>query len=373
MLLYLAWNMGSAIAPHALPAMVPLTAEDFPVWRFILSGTMIPFAMYYVGRFLLTTDRAVRRVLWLVLGMAGYSAWVSIMQFDGPAELVWPRYIVDEPTWQDRAVGVFNQPAVNGLLLIIGFMIALYLASRSAGSRWQAQVPYYLVAVGSAYAIYLTHTRAIWLSFLVILIAGAVLARGWRTGFIVSLVAATLLIIANWSTFTSDDRKAGGVASTGVIDDRLNINATALWAIREKPIAGWGIGRFSNMNTYYHQQWSPDVDWERGYGLSAHFNELGIAAELGVVGVAFWLAVLVLVGWRLVQAVRHSPQDTAASGVALIALFAFAIWVTTGTTVDLRFFEFPTALVMLLAGIATAPAQRLAGSITDTATLGVSR
>jgi O-antigen ligase len=358
MVLYLVWNIGSAIAPHTLPATVPLTAEEFPVWRFILTGTMIPFTLYYIGRFVLTTDLAVRRVLWLVLSLAGYSAWVSIMQFHGPAALVWPRYIVEAPIWEHRAVGVFNQPVVNGLLLIIGFVVALHLASRSAGSRWPTLVAY-AVAASSAYATYLTHTRAIWLSFLGILIAGAVLARGGRPGFIVPLVAATLAMAANWSTFTSNDRTAGGVASTGEIEDRLNSIATSVWAIQEKPIVGWGIGRFTQLNTYYHQQWSPEVSWERGYGISSHLNELGIATELGIVGLALWLTVLVLVGRRLVQAVRLLPEHTAASGMALVTLFAFAVLVTTGVTVDLRFFELPNALVMLLAGVATGSAERL--------------
>lgn len=358
MVLYLAWNIGSAIAPHTLSATVPLTAEELPVWRFILTGTMIPFALYFVGRFVLNTDQAVRRVLWLVLGLTGYSAGVSILQFHGPAALVWPRYIVEAPNWENRAVGVFNQPVVNGLVLIIGFVIALHLASRSGGARWPPLVAY-AIATSSAYAIYLTHTRAIWLSFLVVLVAGAVLARGWRTGFLAPLLAATLAVVANWSAFTSQDREAGGVASAGEIEDRLNGIATSVWAVQEKPIAGWGIGRFAPVNTYYHQQWSQEVSWERGYGISSHLNELGIATELGLVGLALWLTVLVLVGRRLVRAVRLLPEHTAASGIALAALFAFAVWVTTGATVDLRFFEFPNALVMLLAGIATTYAERL--------------
>lgn len=357
MVLYLAWNIGSAIAPHTLPAIVPLTGEEFPVWRFILTGVMIPFALYGVGRFVLNTDQAVRRLLWLVLGLTGYSAVVSIMQFHGPVALVWPRYIVDAPNWENRAVGVFNQPVVNGLVLIIGFVIALHLASRSVGSRWPVLA--YAVAACSAYAIYLTHTRAIWLSFLVMLVAGAVLARGWRAGFLVPLVAVTLAVVANWSVFTSEDREAGGVASSGEIEDRLNVIATSVWAVQKEPIAGWGIGRFTVMNTYHHRQWAPDVDWQRGYGISSHLNELGIAAELGLVGLALWLTVLLLLGRRLVRAVRFLPQHTAASGLALVALFAFAAWAITGVTVDLRFFVFPNALVLLLAGIATAYAERM--------------
>lgn len=358
MVLYLTWNIVSALAPHRYPASVPDTGEEFAVWRFLLTGALFPFVLYVVGRFVFDRESSVRRLLWVVLVLAAYSAGVSIAQFFGPSALVWPRYIVEGPGWPGRAAGVFDQPVQNGLLLVLGFTVALLLAGQASEPRW-CRVLAGGVAVAAIPAIYLTHTRVVWLIFGLVLVAGSLWARHFRTGFVATLVVVCLAIGVGWSTFTSDDRSRGGIGSVSEVDDRLNIAATSIWAIGEKPIAGWGIGRFNQVNTYHHKQWSPGTDWERGYGLSSHHNELGIAAELGLVGLALWLTILVLILWRLVKAVRRlPPAGLLGRGLAVVALLAFLSWTAVGATVELRFFEFSNGLVWLLAGIAVGCAER---------------
>ena len=70
---------------------------------------------------------------------------------------------------------------------------------------------------------------------------------------------------------------------------------------------GWGIGRFAAVNTYHHQQYSPEVPWQRGFGISSHLDALGILVELGIIGLALWIVVLVLIYSRLVRATRQLP------------------------------------------------------------------
>jgi O-antigen ligase len=159
-------------------------------------------------------------------------------------------------------------------------------------------------------------------------------------------------VAVNWSAFTSEDRDAGGVASPNEVHDRLNTIATSISAFEEKPLLGWGIGRFAAVNTYHHEQWSPAIPWERGYGIASHVDVLGIAVELGVVGVLLWITLLALLGARLAGAVRQSSDAPDDRAYALTALFAFGALVVTGLTVDLRFFDYPNIVVMLWAGSA---------------------
>jgi len=351
------WNAYSMFAPHKYPASFPLTGEPFGVPRIIMIGTVVPFVMYVVGRYTFDRTSAVRGLLWTIVTLAAYSAAVSIMQFTGPTAWVWPRFIVDgslsaDETWIGRAVGVFNQPAVNGLMLALGFAVAMLLISRRSEPAWRRWFAF-IIAVACGYGLYLTHTRAAWLSGAVVLIIGALLARGYRTGFIAALGITATIIAINWSVFTSSDREAGGVASVGEVDDRLNTAQTALWAAAQKPLAGWGIGRFPAVNTYHHQQWSPEIPWIRGYGIASHTNELGILAELGAIGLTLWICVLALIAYRLWDAYRTLPDDDlCGKPLAVTAIMAMAILVCTGLTVDLRFFEFPPATTFLLAGIA---------------------
>ena len=277
-----------------------------PVTRFIEVSAIIPFTMYLLGRRLFTRESAVRFVLWSILGFAAYSTLVSICQFYAPS-LVWPRYIVDAPGWPGRANGVFNQPVANGMVLIVGIVIAVMLASDRAEPTWRRAL-LWLYAPASAWAIYLTHTRAIYLAFVLVLVLGVILAPGARAVFASLLGAITLVVALNWSTFTSSDRAAGGVDSKGEVWDRLNTIATSIWAFKREPWFGWGISRFPAVNTYDHQQWSNDIPWIRGLGIASHETELGILVELGILGLLLWLCVLVPMIGLLLQAYWILPS-----------------------------------------------------------------
>lgn len=356
MALYVVWNVVSAVTPHAYTAHYPLEGTDISVTRFILTGTVMPLAMFLVGRTVFTTERATRRLVWVLLACGAYSAFVSVMQFHGPAALVWPRFVLEDPQWEGRAVGVFNQPVVNGLVLVIGYLLAVLMASLAREPR-VLRVLAASVAAASAYAVYLTHTRAVWLAFAFVVVAGALTAKGFRTGFVATLAVMAAGVTVNWASFTSADRSAGGVGSTNEIDDRLNMIATSVWAVSREPVSGWGIGRFPAVNTYHHQQWSAEVPWERGHGLASHFDLLGVAVELGIVGVVLWTTLLVLIGTQLVAAVRRLRHRAFRGRFALTALWCFGALLVTGLTVDLRFFDFVNIVVMLMAGAAVGMAH----------------
>jgi len=136
------------------------------------------------------------------------------------------------------------------------------------------------------------------------------------------------------------------------VQARLNANQTALWAFTRKPFAGWGIGRFQPVNTYHHQQWAPDIPWIRGYGILPHSHELGILAEVGVIGLALWIFLPALVIRRLSTAYRTLPDhDLCGKPLAVTAIMAIATLICAGFTVDLRSVDFPMLPVFLLAGI----------------------
>ena len=359
MALYMAWNLYSMISPHEYIAMhakspghVIVTGPPLVVWRLIVVQMLLPLVLYRVGRQAFDRTAVVRALLWVILILAAYSAVMSIMQFSGPTELVWPRYMVgDTKNWPGRAAGIFRQPVVNGWLLALGLAVAMLFLSRRSEPTWRRRFAF-MVAIACGYGIYLTHTRDAWISGVVVLIIGALIARGYRKGFIVAICLVASVVAVNWSTFTSSDRKAGGVGSMNEVHDRLNADQTALWAFARKPFAGWGIGRFQVVNTYHHQQWAPDVPWIRGYGIAAHSNELGILADLGVIGLALWIFLLALVIRRLWTAYRTLPDhDLYGKPLAVTAIMAIAALICAGFTIDLRLVNFPMLPVFLLAGI----------------------
>jgi O-antigen ligase len=355
---YLAWNVLSWMLPHQLPLIDPVTGEAQDVRRLITTGVVVPFAGYVLGKGVADDERGVRWILWATVSMSAYSSWVSILQFYGPKSLVWPRYIVDAPIWVARAVGVFNQPVVNGAMLNLGFLACLFLASR-AGTRRSVQVLLYAVAAASAYSINLTHTRVALLALIVAIVMGMLFAKGWRRGFVVAAVLGIAGVAADASTFFSADRASGGVASSSEVFDRLNMMATAWRAVQEHPFFGVGMARFLAYNTWHHVQWSEDIAWQHGYNLVPHETELGIAAELGIPGALLWIGVVVAVLYTMWRATRELRENTVLGRpLALVGAIAMITLVINGTTVDLRFLDFATLMPFLYAGMVAVQLER---------------
>ena len=165
-------------------------------------------------------------------------------------------------------------------------------------------------------------------------------------------------LVSQASTLLNPDRSEGGFGSPNEIYDRLNAAATALHAIADHPLLGIGVGRFGMYNTYEHQVWSDAVDFSRGQMIIAHENDLGIGAELGLPGLALWLAIVVALAVLLWKA-RRLPGDGVGSGaLAPVGLIALAVMMVTGFTVDLRPLEFATALPLLVVGVVVGRLER---------------
>jgi O-antigen ligase len=358
MTVYIVWNVLSMWLPHEYEAIDPVTGASVDVWRWIFSGVLLPIVVYVVAKSVLDDERSVRYLLWTTVAMGAYSAWVSILQFHGPKSLVWPSYIVDSPNWKGRANGVFNQPVVNGMILVIAFVVCLFLASRPDTGKWMRWALWGLAGL-LAYSVYLTHTRAALLALVVVVGLGIVFAAGWRRAFVVSGLLGLAAVAANASTFFSSDRSAGGVGSSNEVYDRLNIMATSLRAMAEHPFIGIGIGRFQVYNTYEHVTWSQEIDWNRGLGIISHENELGIGAELGIPGLLMWLAILVTVFWALWRAMHDLPRDTfLGAPLALVGGMAMTVLVVNGITVDLRVLDFASMIPFLYAGMVVGQLDR---------------
>lgn len=347
---YAFWNVFSVLLPHEFEAV--------DAWRFIVTGTFLPILLYLAGRTFFDREDAVRAVLWMTVGFTVYSGLTAVLQFYGPEALVWPRFIVDDPGWPGRAVGIFNQPVTNGLVLVLGFVVALFLATRP-DTQPAVRLGLYSTALLAAAGVYLTYTRSAWLSLAITVAAGAVLARGWRKPFVISLLIGVAGVAARFRTLVSEDRSAGGVGSSNEVYDRLNIMATSFKAILEHPIFGVGIGRFTKFNTDHHVAWSQEIDWNRGWAIASHENELGITAELGVPGGLLWIALLVGIAWKLASAYRRlPPSGLLGQGFAVLAILTLITWQVTAFTVDMRFLDFAGTLPFLLFGIAVGALDR---------------
>lgn len=354
---YVAWTVFSAVSAHVYDPVFPSDGTEIDVFRFVLVGTVMPLVVLLVGIAVLSRPGAVEVLVRTTLLIGGYSAYVSIMQFHGPTALIWPSYAAGSDVWVGRAIGVVNQPAAHGLLLVVGYVVALMVASEPWRAR-TTRVGAALLALACAYSVFLTYTRAVYVALALVVVLGAWLARGWRTGFVLTGLVGLAGAAVNFASLATTSRETGGIGSTNEIDDRLNINATGVWATLREPLTGWGIGRFGAVNTYHHQQFSPEIPWERGYGIAAHNDLLAVSSELGLVGAALWLTIVVVVAVRLVRGLRLTSADPTRARLVLAALLAYVSWIVSGLLVDQRFFDVSNLLVLALVGAAIGAAER---------------
>ncbi len=360
MMAFTVLSFASIVTPHSLPAVDDLGA-DRPLLPLIVTSTLYPFTAFVLARQVFVDERNVRRLLRCLVGLGLYLGLTNIAWILGLNSLVIPGAILDEAVGvnADRGRGIFLNPAPTGFVLTTCFAATMYLAAQHR-NRWR---PLLLVsAIIMLVGVGLTQTRSAWLSAGLVIIFGAIAFSRFRRWYVVILVAIGLIIVGNWSTFTSDDRTQGGVTSVNEADDRLNAAATALWGVDEKPIFGWGLGRFQSLNTVHHQSWG-DTPWERGYGIIAHDTQLGIAAELGLVGLAVWLAILVMMVIASRRAWHLLPQSGLVSRwLALVFWSSCLAWAATASLIDMRLFAFPNALLFVLGGTVIGLADRAARS-----------
>ena len=281
MVIFLAIEIGSVIAPHALPASTQLTPGSI-----ITRGALFPFMLFVIARQTMTDRRAVRSFLYFTVFAGSYTALMAIFYKFGPHALVFPREILNPDLGinPERGRGPLLNSAADGLTMVAGLICAAFLVVQP-GIRFKRLIIASILIL--PLGIYLTQTRAIWLATGLAVVLGVMFANGFRRWYVIVLALAVTFIGINWQKFLSSDRTQGGVTSEGEIESRLNDWATALWALDKHKVFGWGISRFPDVNTLHHQAWGT-VDWNLGYGFLGHNTHLATAAELGYVGLVAW-------------------------------------------------------------------------------------
>lgn len=345
MLLFILVQVGSMIAPHQLPASTQLTPTSI-----ITRGALFPFMLFVIARQTMTDRRAVRSFLYFVVFAGTYTALMAIFYKFGPHALVFPREILDQNLGinPERGRGPLLNSAADGITMVAGLIAAAFLVMQR-GSRFKKLMIAAICVM--PLGIYLTQTRAIWLAMGLAVVLGVMFAHGFRRYYLIILTVAITFIGVNWQKFLSSDRTQGGVTSEGEIESRLNDWATALWALDQHKLFGWGISRFPDINTQYHKAWG-DIDWNLGYGFLGHNTHLTTGAELGWLGLGLWAAVIISVTVASTRAWRLLPRRGLLSrGLVFSFWCAWLGFLINAAIIDMRVFTLLNGLFFAWAGI----------------------
>ena len=312
---------------------------------------LIPFALFFVAPFAFRTEADRRVLLGTLLGVGTYLGITAILETTGPEALVVPHYIND-PTQgihADRARGPFLEAGANGIV-----MYACGVAAIIAFTKWRsprARALALFVAALCLVGVILALTRVVWIGAAVASPLTLAAARETRRFVVPTLAVGTLLTILALATIPGAasrvDRRKNDTTKT--VWSRKSSNAAAVRMIADRPLLGFGWGRFDSTSRPYYRT-APDYPLTFVPQNNLHNVYLANAVELGLLGGVLWAAALLaaLAGAIL----RRGPPELRPwkLGFMAVALAQLIAWATIPAE-----YIMPTLLLWLWAGVAWGP------------------
>ncbi|MBE2316882.1 O-antigen ligase family protein [Solirubrobacter sp. CPCC 204708] len=301
----------------------------------------VPFALLFV--LLRGLEWTPRRLLWgggalvvLALLFAGIGFW----EFQTRHLLLNPKVIASNQVEEYfRVNSLFFDPNIYGRFL------ALVMLGLASVLLWAKRPRNLLLAIGALLVLWGGLLTTLSQSSFAALLLGLAVVAWLRFGAkyvvgpaLVAAVAAAVLVFAfpgalgidSFDSDTLDDATSG----------RVELMQGGVDLAREQPLQGWGSGSF---NAEYRR--AEDASGREATSAS-HTIPITVAAEQGLVGLALYVALLVLAFRRLLHGARGNPVRA-----ALAAMFAALV---LHTWLYAAFLEDPVTWTLLALGSALA-------------------
>jgi len=243
-------------------------------------------------------------------------------------------------------VSTLAQPAVLGAFLGTGVVVAIaVLVSNGPASLRTLSL---VTLAATLPALYFTYTRGpILATFAVAMLLIAARPRMRLIAAGVAAVAA-LVIAASWSEISSSSLyRTRGPGETVNVRTRLVLSEASLHLAAQRPIVGWGYGRFDTVKNSESFN-TGTLPSKQLYDYTSHDTYLTILVELGAVGLTLFLLPLTLIAAMTFRALRWT---TTSKWFSLSLLGVLGVVALTAFTTDMRFFSFVPALAWIAAGL----------------------
>ena len=340
------WALAAFTVYAVVSAILAGTIDDHEA-RFALLDrlSLVGFALFFVAPRVFRTEHDRNILLGVLVALGGYLGVTALLETVGPDALIVPSYITDPSIGRhlDRARGPFTEAGANGLMLFFCGVAATVavMTWRDVRARRIAALVVGLCALG----VLLTLTRAAWLGCVGGTFAMLLAARETRRYIphvaVAGAVGALLAFALIPGLEASADRRANDQYP---LWDRKNSNAAAMRMLAEKPVLGFGWGRWRTDSWEYYRQ-SPD--YPLTFVDNVHNVYLANAVELGLLGLLLWLAVVGMVAGGAI--LRRGPPAVRPWKLGLVGLVAAYAVIATTTPAH---FAAPTLLLWAWAGLA---------------------
>ena len=274
-----------------------------------------------------------------------YSIVIEVLRrYLGIENLLYPKgrdYI-----WNDvpgsRAVGELYNPMIFGGIIVLVFLLAIFYPHRSSllyRIRW-------IIGIACIWAIVMTYTRAVWLSFITNLLLMVFLYRRRllrimliTIGVIVLIISFASLVPNFWNQINERFSEHTAIVA------RKDLAIMNISMFLEKPLLGWGAGasddksyRIDMSNNSLHR------------GNPSHNSFLMMLADRGLATFIPYIAAILYLLYRNLRFYRNANENV--RNIIIMVWVESIIYFIMANTIQVDFFTYFMALFWVLLGVA---------------------
>ncbi|HUY89144.1 MAG TPA: O-antigen ligase family protein [Pirellulales bacterium] len=331
---------------------------------------IMPAGMYWIARQTPLDERS-SRAMFACLAIFGlYLAVTAIAEARQLWWLVYPRYIASREylNFFGRGRGPLLNPAGCGFFLSICWSSLLMF-----WPRWGRAGKALLLALSLVYGlgVYSTLTRCAWIGAALglMIVAGLSVPRTWRMPLLVaSCLTATIVGATQWERFMAFKRDEGLSAQEAAESVNLRpILAMVAWKMfLDRPLLGCGYGHYRDEFPAYLDDRTTELPLEKARPYLQHNVFLSQLAEIGLVGMGLFIALLsawLLDAWRLW---RSPSAPLWARQQALLFLALMGSYFANAMFHDLSIIPMVNMALFYLAGLTSGLSRQTKGAASNT-------
>ncbi len=308
-----AYAIGSAIADHTI-------SQHAAIFDLLDRMQIFQWLVFIIVPAAFSTREDRRVILATFVGMGVYLGFTGIFEIVGPHAFVFPRYINNPAVGihYGRARGPFTEADVMGLALY-ACLLASVVAHREWSSKWP-RVAAKVAFVVCCISLLLTLERTIWVAVAITVPFTLIVVRELRRYILPVLAGVALLVGVAFSIGTVRNKLLVRTSSQsiGTLQNRQALDDAAIAMVEARPLFGFGWEQFLVVAPNYFKT-SDAYSIDAVANNPVHDVYASIAAELGLVGLALWLTILlVCVGGAAFS--RRGPPDLRPWKIALGSL-----------------------------------------------------
>lgn len=306
----------------------------------------LPFILLFhlVGSWWPLVQQPLRPIAATTVTIAVATALIALLQF-ATRSIWWNTTLKQGNTYNRffRTNGIFFDPNILGRFLALAIIVALaYLVvTDDRAQTWIVSAAIVVIAAG----LIVTFSRSSALMLLVGLVIIGLRVFGPKRTIAVTVIALLLTAgpaLALSKNVRDKTTSMVGIAKASEGRARLVKGGVELW--RQEPIRGVGIGSFAQR----YAETLPARERRRTRVVISHTAPITVLAELGLIGIGLFAALIIGTVIGLVRGIRKGPSRA----MSLITILAALAGIFVHSVLYSAFFEDPYVWVLLAAGAA---------------------